>query len=1029
MPEVTGFRPRFTLEEARAILERYYGIEGFMEELPSERDQNWHVREAKGQEFVLKISNAAESLAFLEWQNEVIDYLGKSLPQFVWPRLQVSRAGETILSVQDSHGRRHFVRLMTYLPGRLLGQLRFHPAELLRSFGSFLGLMDRALLSFPRPPVKRPLKWDMTRVLQTLTMLAPYLEGEEERSLVNYFARLHEKQAIPLLGEVRTSLIHNDGNDWNVLVGHASSEPAGRFRRVIGIIDFGDMLEGYTVGELAIGIAYAAMAKKDPLEAAVPIISGYNEILPLEESEVELLYDLVAMRLCLSVTISAEQKRKEKENEYLTISEKPAWALLRQWRDINPAWARRVFRQACGLVPCPESVFIINWLKRHRQEFGPVLATDYEARPPLVLDLSLTSSELGDMGEGEGLRRLSQVIFERLAQASSEVGLGGYNEVRSFYAGPAFQILRNDGPERRTLHLGVDLFTRPGTEVLAPLDGLIHSFKDNRRPFDYGPTLILEHRMDAERGFFTLYGHLSRDSMAGWQEGRSIKKGELLGRVGDQEENGGWPPHLHFQVIADLLGYRGDFPGVAPPSEKEIWLGLCPDPGYLLKIPGGPPAPQKAGRTKEEILRLRRTYLGPTLSIAYRKPLKIVRGFRQFLYDENGQPYLDAVNNVAHVGHCHPRVVQAGRVQMAILNTNTRYLHDYIVEYALRLAEKLPHSLRVFYFVSSGSEANDLALRLAWTHTKRRDLLVVDGAYHGNLSSLIDISPYKFDGPGGQGAPAHVHKVPTPDGYRGLHKGRGMETGALYARAVQKTIEEIEEKGRGVAAFICESLMSCAGQIVYPEGYLAEAFAFVRKAGGVCIADEVQVGFGRVGSHFWGFETQGVTPDIVTMGKPIGNGHPLAAVVTTPEIAASFDTGMEYFNTYGGNPVSCAIGLAVLDVLEEEGLQANALAVGDYLKSGLIELKKAFSLIGDVRGLGLFLGVELVRDPLTLLPATEESAYIVERMRERGVLVSPDGPYRNVIKIKPPLVFTRADADFLVDNLAEILAEDALNRD
>lgn len=423
---------------------------------------------------------------------------------------------------------------------------------------------------------------------------------------------------------------------------------------------------------------------------------------------------------------------------------------------------------------------------------------------------------------------------------------------------------------------------------------------------------------------------------------------------------------------------------------------------------------------------MRRQYLGPTLSISYRKPLKIVRGFRQHLYDENGQTYLDAVNNVPHVGHCHPRVVKAAREQMAVLNTNTRYLHDNLVEYARRLSETLPKPLRVFFFVCSGSEANDLALRLARTHTGKRDVIVVDGAYHGNLSSLIEISPYKFDGPGGAGAPPHVHKVVTPDGYRGPYKRHDPEAGIKYGGHVQKAVAGIQEQGKGVAAFIAESLMSSAGQIVFPDGYLQEAFFHVRKAGGVCIADEVQVGFGRVGSHFWGFETQGVVPDIVTMGKPIGNGHPLAAVVTTPEIAASFQTGMEYFNTFGGNPVSCAVGLAVLDVLREERLQQNALEVGRHLKSGLEKLKSKYPLIGDVRGLGLFLGVELVLDRQTLAPATSEASYVAERMKDLGILVSTDGPFRNVLKIKPPLVFTKANADFFIATLDRILDESTL---
>jgi 4-aminobutyrate aminotransferase-like enzyme len=449
----------------------------------------------------------------------------------------------------------------------------------------------------------------------------------------------------------------------------------------------------------------------------------------------------------------------------------------------------------------------------------------------------------------------------------------------------------------------------------------------------------------------------------------------------------------------------------------------------ILNLPGDVLSACPQARSPSEILALRRRFLGPSLSISYRRPLKIVRGFRQHLYDEDGQAYLDAVNNVPHVGHCHPRVVSAGREQMAVLNTNTRYLHGDIVEYALRLAELLPEPLRVFYFVCSGSEANDLALRLARAQTKKRGLIVVSCAYHGNLSSLIDISPYKFDGPGGEGAPPHVHQVITPDGYRGPYKYSDPTAGSLYAGHVEREVHKLADSGDGLCAFIAESLMSCAGQIVYPAGYLDAAFRHVRRAGGVCIADEVQVGFGRVGTHFWGFETQGVVPDIVTMGKPIGNGHPLAAVVTTPEIAASFRTGMEYFNTTGGNPVSCAVGLAVLDVIRDERLRQNALEVGSRFKEGLEGLKSRHPLIGDVRGLGLFLGVELVRDRKTLAPATEEAACVVERMKDKKILVSADGPFRNVLKIKPPLVFTSADADRFLETLDSVLGEDALQPD
>jgi 4-aminobutyrate aminotransferase-like enzyme len=372
----------------------------------------------------------------------------------------------------------------------------------------------------------------------------------------------------------------------------------------------------------------------------------------------------------------------------------------------------------------------------------------------------------------------------------------------------------------------------------------------------------------------------------------------------------------------------------------------------------------------------------------------------------------------------HPVVVRAGQRQMAVLNTYTRFLHELAVRYAERLWATLPSPLSVCYFVNSGSEANELAIRLARAYTGRRDLVVVDGAYHGNTTTLVDVSPYKHDGPGGAGAPGWVHKVPMPDTYRGRYRGDDPRPGERYAAFVADAITRIRGRGTQLAGFLSESMLSSAGQIVLPDGFLAAAYGHVRRAGGVCIADEVQAGFGRVGTHFWAFETQDVVPDIVTLGKPIGNGHPLGAVITTPDIAAAFANGMEYFNTFGGNPVSCAIGLAVLNVIADEGLQANAHRVGGHLLTRLRDLANRRPLIGDVRGLGLFLGVELVRDRTTLEPAGEEAGYVANRMRERGVLVSTDGPLHHVLKIKPPLVFTMQDADQLVATLDQVLAED-----
>jgi 4-aminobutyrate aminotransferase-like enzyme len=421
-----------------------------------------------------------------------------------------------------------------------------------------------------------------------------------------------------------------------------------------------------------------------------------------------------------------------------------------------------------------------------------------------------------------------------------------------------------------------------------------------------------------------------------------------------------------------------------------------------------------ANRAVSELMSARRQRLGPSLSVSYQTPLYIVAGSRQYLYAADGRRYLDCVNNVAHVGHSHPAVVRAASAQMAVLNTNTRYLHEKLIEYGDRLAALLPDPLSVVFLVNSGSEANELALRLARAHTRRTDVIVVDAAYHGNTSAMIDLSPYKFDGPGGRGCPSWVHKVAMPDVFRGTH--RGADAGKQYAQLIAGAAQKNDP-----AAFFCESALSCGGQIILPSGYLREAFAAVRAAGGVCVADEVQTGFGRAGTHFWMFESQGVVPDIVTLGKPIGNGHPLGAVVTTRAIADSFADGMEYFNTFGGNPVSCAIGLAVLDIIRDEELQQNAAEVGEYLKNELSQLQVDQPLIGDVRGLGLFLGIEFVRDRDSLEPADTEAAQIVELMKERGILLSTDGPFHNVIKIKPPIVFSKRDADAVVAGLDSVL--------
>ncbi len=424
---------------------------------------------------------------------------------------------------------------------------------------------------------------------------------------------------------------------------------------------------------------------------------------------------------------------------------------------------------------------------------------------------------------------------------------------------------------------------------------------------------------------------------------------------------------------------------------------------------------------RNRLQKLRKKYLSQSFSLSYNEPLHLVRGRGQYLYDSKGNEYLDAVNNIQHVGHSHPKVTEAANEQFKKLNTNTRYLDKTILDYARALTDKLPSNLNKCYFTNSGSESNDLALRIARNHSNSKETIVLEGAYHGHVTSLIEISPYKHDGPGGKGPPEYVHVVPMPDPFRGIY--RGQSSGLKYAAEVKTILDEIRSNDKRVSAFIFEPILGCGGQIIPPNGFLSSSFKMVRDNNGVCIADEVQVGFGRMGESFWGFETQDIVPDIVTLGKSIGNGHPLSVVVTSEDLSNEFNNGMEYFNSFGGNPVSCAIGHAVLKVIEEEELQKNAFRVGNELKTLLNEVKSVHDIIGDVRGKGLFLGIEIIRDLETLEPDKQVTHKIVNEMRNRKILLSSDGPDHNVIKVKPPMVFNSSNALFLVETLDKVLSK------
>ena len=1008
--------PKFTVEQAAEIVKREFGIEvSGCVPLESERDQNFRIDSAGERSFVLKIANALEDRYFLEGQNALLKHVEQSL---AWtPTVHSSNLGEQIVTAPGKQ-RDHFVRLLDFVPGKVLADQAYLSDDLLVDLGYRVAQLDATLIDFDHPAFHREFHWDLalgdSEVQKRLHLIKDDSASGIAALLSSY--QLHTK---PHTDQLPTSVIHNDANDANVIVSPSQMGPFAN--QVTGIIDFGDVVHSWTVNGLAIAIAYTVLKCQDPLHTANCVLRGYQRVRPLNEAELTCLFGLICMRLCVSAAIAAEQILAQPDNQYLWVSQQPIRRTLPKLLAISFPFAERNFRNVAGLPVCEHAARVQDWLRNNQSSFAfPVNPVLPGQRPPaeriLVMDLSVASPDLPVNVDAITEPEISELVFDARDKANADVVIGRYLEPRVLYSSEHF--VGNDlSEENRTIHLGIDIFAEAGTDVVAVLDGTVHFAGSIDRPLDYGGLVILAHQTDDGDSFFSLYGHLDPASLASLKPGESISVGQKFAELGTPAVNVGWTPHVHLQLMLDLLDLQQFFPGVAFSSQQNVWSQLSPDPNLLLGIPADcfPKPTPDFERTWQHRQRL----LGPSLSLSYRQPLKIVRGWKQFLFNDAGRRFLDAYNNVPHVGHCHPQIVQAIVRQARLLNTNTRYLHDTIHQLSERLIATLPDSLQVCYFVNSASEANELAIRMARTFTNAKDMLVTEAAYHGHSTTLIEASPYKHDGPGGQGAGDWVHSVELADVYRGTFNDSST-AGALYAERVKQTIQSIDRK---LCGFLFECCPSVGGQIIFPKDYLKLACQYVRQAGGLCLADDVQTGYGRLGSHMYGFQLNEIEPDILILGKPMGNGQPLAAVITTREIAEAFDNGMEFFSTFGGNPVSCAAGLAVLDVLESESLQPNALQVGEVLLQGLHQLKDEFDLIGDVRGRGFFLGVELVQDPSSKVPATELASFIANRMRQLGILLGTDGPHNNVLKIRPPMCFNKKDAEQLLTQIRKVLQE------
>lgn len=992
---------------AAALLESY-GIDVVTQQaLGGETDQNMRIVSRDGVGYFARVTSSDPQSPEVAWQNELLRHLCETVPSLPVPRLIPTRTGAWAARLTGPAGRPLALRVMSWLNGRTLAEVAHHPTSLLHELGATAGRISSCLAGMAPPQESDTHDWDVRRAREVVRASIHAVTDDARLAQVEIALTWYD-EAAGELAELPHSVVHHDLNDANILVDVDDAQEL----HLSGVVDVGDALYSARVTELAIAAAYAMLRKDDPLAAASEVVAGFHGVLPLTARELAVVYPLALARLCMNA-VTWSRRVDDSDSDYGRSRMRHTWPTIARLVEIHPSVAETAFRLACGL---------------------PGTEAEAELTSLLATPKATVGSESVDAVEAD-LRPASD-LFDDCDWTSATAVKAALNRVRDGDADvplylPHLQasLLRAEqrapgAAEPATVQLGAALLAPVGTVIRAPLDGVVEATAGPSTP------LVLQH---VERGveFRTCWWGL-RSAAAG---GERIDAGQVLGTLAgpasqtdtERAAPGGTllGPGVQVQVIRSAGLAAMPPPRFIPSSHRATWHRLSPDPAGLL----GMPASRTQDSTVDNVLALRRRYIASSQRHYYREPMNLVRGRDVWFYDEDGRAYLDSLNNVTHVGHAEPRVTAAAARQLRKLNTNSRFVYPQIASYTEKLVATLPDPLEVVFLVCTGSEANDLALRIARQVTGRQHVVNIDGAYHGNTGWVTGISPNRYKGPGGQGAPSTTHEVTIPDRYRGAFGYHDPQAGPKYAALAASVIDRITGDGRAPAAFIAESLMGTAGNIVHPAGYLAGAFAAARRVGALCISDEVQVGVGRLGP-WWGFQLQDVVPDIVTMGKPLGNGHPLAAVVTTREIADAFDTGMKYFNTFGGNPVSCAIGEAVLDIVEGDGLRTRAVEVGAYFAQALRQLQAHHELIGDVRGEGLYLGVELVRDLKTKEPGREEAFAVTEMAKERGVIVFPNGGHDNVLKIKPPMTFQRHHVDLYVDALDDILSTlEAVSRD
>ncbi|MFL1542131.1 aminotransferase [Pseudomonas sp. O39] len=953
--------PQVGPDQAAQLLEHHYGLTGTLHALGSQQDLNYRVDSDRGR-FVLKICRGDYAAVELQAQHAALNEMQANAYVQV-PNVIKALTGDELLTLAIE-GQTLHVRLLDYIDGQPLTHLPHLGREVIAGFGALCGRMSLALAPFTHPGLDRTLQWDPRHARGLIAHLLATLENLPHRMTLEQVAVEVEHRMLPLVDHLPWQAVHMDITDDNVVW----QRDAQRQWQVQGVIDFGDLVHTWRIADLSVTCAALLHhAEGDPF-TILPAIQAYHAVTPLLREELQALWPLIVARAAVLVLSSEQQQRLDPGNTYLLKNAEHEWEIFHVATSVPFELMEAAILRCVGEALTPLA----------SQDFAPLLP-GLVGREFALIDLGVLSPHF-EAGNWE----LPGVDRRLLDEAAAVHGLAA-----SRYGQYRLSRTRADSAvEPDTFPLHVELHLPHGCVLEAPFGGTLRQGDDGVLCLHSAPLSL------------RLWG-----VETALKPGSAVVKGQILGEV-------------HAPLTVQLCRADLEPPLFCTPSRALAWQAICPSPATLL----GLACDAEPELDAEALLARRDASFARSQKHYYVDPPRIERGWRNHLIDMQGRSYLDMLNNVAVLGHGHPRMAAEAARQWSLLNTNSRFHYAAIAEFSERLLALAPEGMDRVFLVNSGTEANDLAIRLAWAYSGGRDMLSVLEAYHGWSVAADAVSTSIADNPQALSSrPDWVHPVTAPNTYRG--EFRGQDSAPDYVRSVEHNLAKIAASKRQLAGFICEPVYGNAGGISLPPGYLQQVYALVRAQGGVCIADEVQVGYGRMGHFFWGFEEQGVVPDIITMAKGMGNGQPLGAVITRRDIAEALEAEGYFFSSSGGSPVSCRIGMAVLDVMEEEKLWENAQVVGGHFKARLQALIDRHPLVGAVHGSGFYLGLELVRDRHTLEPATEETALLCERLRVLGIFMQPTGDYLNILKIKPPMVTSKRSVDFFVDMLSKALDE------